>query len=228
MSWLGIAGFGGEAVHIVVPRGARALRVPGVEVVVHESRRFSAADILPRLPPTVGLERATIDAAVWSVDIRTATTVITAPIQQRRTTAVRLREELAAAGQVRFRRVLFPFLADLEGGAEALSEVAFLRWCRQHRLPKPILQVRTDHFGRRRYLDAVFSARDNRRVLVEIDGGVHLTLAARWKDTAKDNDAAIAGETTLRFPSVAIYADDPLVVRQIEAALRTCQQRASL
>jgi hypothetical protein len=68
---------------------------------------------------------------------------------------------------------------------------------------------------------------NGRRVLTEIDGGVHLTLAARWKDTAKDNDAMIAGETTLRFPSVAIYADDPVAVAQLIAALRICQQQAS-
>jgi very-short-patch-repair endonuclease len=54
---------------------------------------------------------------------------------------------------------------------------------------------------------------------VEIDGGVHLSLTERWKDTAKDNELAIEGRSVLRFPSVAIYTDDPLAVAQLRRAL---------
>jgi hypothetical protein len=110
-------------------------------------------------------------------------------------------------------------LADLDGGAEALSEVAFVRWCRRHGFPRAQLQVRLDARGRRRYLDAVFTRPDGRRVLAEIDGGVHLTLATRWLDTAKDNDAALSGELTLRFPSVALHCDDAAAIRQLREAL---------
>jgi hypothetical protein len=160
--------------------------------------------------------------------LKTATRITTAPIQQRLTTAARLREELAAAGQVKFRRTLLAFIADLEGGAEALSEVAFLRWCRRHGLPKPRTNVRLDHLGRRRYLDAVFRRADGSLLFVEIDGGIHLTLATRWADTAKDNDAIIANQKTLRFPSVAIYSDDVRAVAQLRAALGICQAVAGL
>lgn len=215
----GVVGFETGVVHVLISRGARVVIVPGVEIAVHESRRFSAADVLPREPPITSVERAAIDAAVWSSDIKTATRVLTAPIQQRRTTATRLREELAAAGQVKFRRLLLPFIADLEGGAEALSEVAFLSWCRRHGFPRPQTQVRLDHLGRRRYLDATFRTADGRTLFVEIDGGIHLTLATRWADTAKDNDAVIADQKTLRFPSIAVYTDDRLAVDQLRRAL---------
>jgi hypothetical protein len=215
----GITGFATAAVHILVGRGARVLPTDAVDIVVHESRRFTMGDVLPRRPPITTIERATTDAAVWSPDIKSATRVLTAAVQQRRTTAGRLTAELSAAGQVKYRRVLLPFLADLEGGAEALSEVAFLRWCRRHGFPKPAMNVRVDHLGRRRYLDATFRTANDRLLLVEIDGGIHLSLAARWSDTAKDNDAVIADQRTLRFPSVAIYSDDPVAVRQLAHAL---------
>lgn len=146
---------------------------------------------------------------------------MTASIQQRLTTAARLREELSAAGQVKFRKVLLPFIADLEGGAEAISEVAFLRWCRRHGFPKPQTQVRRDHLGRRRYLDATFRRPNGEALFVEIDGGIHLTLATRWADTAKDNDAVIASQKTLRFPSIAIYTDDARAIRQLRDALES-------
>jgi hypothetical protein len=224
----GVAGFETSAVHVAVARGARVIGVKGVETVAHESRRFSAADVLPRRPPITTVERATIDAAAWSQDQGTATRVVTAAIQQRRTTAARLRKELTAAGNVKFRGVLLPFIADLEGGAQALSEVDFLRWCRRHGFPKPQLNVRIDHLGRRRYHDATFRTTNGRTLYVEIDGGVHLTLTTRWHDTAKDNDAMISGQATLRFPSIAIYSNDPIAIRQLSQALGSCQRYKGL
>jgi hypothetical protein len=215
----GIVGFETASVHVLVVRGARLMRICGVDVVAHESRRFSEADVLPRLPPVTGLERATIDAAIWSADVKTAARILVAPIQQRRTTAARLGQVLVGTQRVRYRPVLIALLADLDGGAEALSEVAFLRWCRRHGLPRPALQVRLDSQGRRRYLDAVFERADGSSLFVEIDGGIHLTLAARWLDSAKDNDAVIARQMALRFPSIAIYSDDPIALRQLRAGL---------
>ena len=64
-----IRGFEKAEVHLLVPRGARPLAAAGVSIVVHESRRFSAADIVHgRTPPTTTLSRATVDAAAstWS------------------------------------------------------------------------------------------------------------------------------------------------------------------
>ncbi|MBV9485045.1 MAG: hypothetical protein JO246_03215 [Frankiaceae bacterium] len=215
----GVKGFDTDTVHVVVTKGARPLDVPGVAIHVHESRRFTSDDLIQRLPPMTSLERSTIDAAVWSKDIRTAFRICVAPVQQRLTTATRLRRELLAAGAVHFRRPLLLFLADLEGGAEALSEVVFLRWCRRHRLPKPETSVRYDRNGRRRYLDATFRLPDGSALFVEIDGGIHLLLMVRWEDTIKDNDAVLANRKTLRFASAAIYADDPRALRQLREAL---------
>jgi len=120
---------------------------------------------------------------------------------------------------VRHRRSLRLLLIDLEGGAQALSEVEFLRFCRRHGFPAPRCQARLDSNGRRRYLDAEFRRRSGRPLRVEIDGGIHLKLAIRARDTIKDNDAHIAGQLVLRYTSFSIYTDDPDVVRQIRAAL---------
>jgi hypothetical protein len=151
---------------------------------------------------------------------------VVAPVQQRHSTASRLYDELLIAGMVRHRRILAHFLGDLAGGAEALSEVEFLRWCRRHGFPEPTMNVRVDTSGRRRYLDAQFLRPDGRVVDVEIDGGVHLTLTTRWMDTAKDNDATLAGRLSLRFPSVALYVDDPRAVAQLRRALGSVSARA--
>ncbi len=76
-----------------------------------------------------------------------------------------------------------------------------------------------DSQGWRRYLDAEFRRRGLPPVRVEVDGGIHLKLAIRAKDTIKDNDAHIAGKLVLRYASISIYTDDPDAVRQIGEAL---------
>jgi hypothetical protein len=115
--------------------------------------------------------------------------------------------------------VLRPFLADLVGGAQALSEVAFLRFCSRHGFPRPSLNVRCDASGRRRYLDVEFRRPDGTILRAEIDGGVHLSLAQRVRDHRHDNDDVIDGRKTLRFASVQIYDDDPVAVDQLRRAL---------
>jgi hypothetical protein len=152
-----VPGLATSQIHILVRRGGRVMTVPGVDLVVHESRRFSSDDVVDCAGlPTTTLDRCTVDAAVWTPDGRTATRIVVAPVQQRRTNATRLYEELLGAGKVRHRRRLTLFLADLAGGADALSEVEFLRWCRRQAFPKPRMNVRLDSAGQRRYLDAEF------------------------------------------------------------------------
>jgi autonomous glycyl radical cofactor GrcA len=108
---------------------------------------------------------------------------------------------------------------DLIGGAQALSEVEFLAFCRRHGFPRPKCQARLDSLGRRRYLDAELRSRTGRIVRIEIDGGVHLKLEIRARDTIKDNDAHIDGKLVLRYTSYSIYTNDPDAVRQIRRTL---------
>jgi hypothetical protein len=217
----GVPGAETAVVHVLVPRGDRVLAVPGVRVKVHESRRFPAVDEIARRDglPITSLARAAVDAAVWSRDVRRAWRLAVAPVQAHRLRPQEIRGELEMAGRVRHRRSLQLLLVDLEGGAQALSEVEFLRFCRRHGFPPPKCQARLDSQGRRRYLDAEFRRRTGRPLRVEVDGGIHLKLAIRAKDTIKDNDAHIAGNLVLRYASISIYTDDPDAVRQITEAL---------
>ena len=210
-----------EVIHVLVPRGARVLPVPGVRLSVHESRRFpSAHEVMIREGlPITSLARAAVDSAAWSKDVRRAWRLAVAPIQARLIRPEQIRAELDKAGKVRRRRSLSLLLNDLEGGAQALREVEFLRFCRRHGLPTPKCQARLDSQGRRRYLDAEFRRRSGRPLHVEIDGGIHLKLAIRAQDTIKDNDAHIAGQLVLRYASISIYTDAPDAVRQIRQAL---------
>jgi hypothetical protein len=205
---------------VVVPRGTTYPDLRLVAVKVHESRRFTADDIHPSAwPLRVGVERALVDAACWSRRPRTACGVLAAGVQQKLTTATRLMPELELAGKVRFHRLLKKVLLDIEGGAQSVSEMDFIRFCARNGLPKPRHQaVRTDVKGRRRYLDAVLVGPAG-EVRVEIDGALHLVVQTYWQDMSRGNDLVIARQDQLRFPSFVIYANDPEAVAQLKAAL---------
>lgn len=217
----GLTGWGAECIEILVPRGSVVPRGLGLPVKVHESRRFDPTDIHPgRHLPQVRVERALIDAAVWSTKPRTACGLLAAGVQQRLTTPDRLLAELDKAGAVRHRHLLRSALADIGAGAHAVSEIDFLRFCRRNGFPRPELQVvRVDLHGRRRYLDATLRGQNGESVHVEVDGALHLVVATYWDDMARNNELAIGRERVLRFPSYVIYANDETAVRQLRRAL---------
>lgn len=215
-----LRGFRSAEVHLLAPQGSRVLGVPGVSVVVHELRRFPADGIrlFDNLRVTLPA-RAVVDAASWTTDEMTAARLLVAGVQQLRIYPSVLKSELLARRTTRHRRLLLLLCNDLEGGAEALSEVEFLAFCRRHGFPKPSLQTRMDSGGRRRYLDATFTRADGSTFGVEVDGGIHLKLAVKARDDLKDNYAKLARRLVLRFASVLIYTDDPEAVQQIRSAL---------
>jgi hypothetical protein len=218
----GLANWPSPRVEIVIPRGSTYPLVSLGDVKVHESRRFSAEDIHPAsFPPRVRLTRAVVDAASWSRTPRATCGLLAAAVQQRLCTAGQLLAELDRAGAIRRARLMRTALADIEGGAHAMTEIDFVRFCVRNGLPRPLhQQVRRDASGRRRYLDATLRGPTGVEVRVEIDGALHLVVETYWDDMQRSNDLAIGREVALRFPSYVIYADDPAAVAQLRAALK--------
>jgi len=79
--------------------------------------------------------------------------------------------------------------------------------------------VRTDRFGRRRYLDAEWRLPDGRVVVVEVDGGIHLLPLHYWDDMDRDVELVISGRTVVRIPSVALRLDERRVGDQLTRVL---------
>jgi hypothetical protein len=217
----GLAGWEPTAVEIIVPRGTTYPPLRDLSVKVHESRRFTASDVLPNAwPPRVRIERALVDGAAWSLRSRSGCGLLAAGVQQRLTVAGKLLAELDEAGAIRHRRILRAALIDIDGGAQAVSEIDFIRFCRRHGFPMPIRQVmRRDVNGKRRYLDATLIGPSGTVVRVEIDGALHLLVRTYWDDMFRGNELSIAHETALRLPSVVLHDDDPHAVDQIRRAL---------
>ena len=147
---------------------------------------------------------------------RPACGILAAGVQQRLTTPEQLAAAVVGQDWLRHHAILRLAVDDIAQGAQALSEIDLGRLCRRFGLPDPIRQeVRVERTGRRRYLDAVWRRRDGKRVVVEVDGALHLVPRRWWDDQLRQNELVIAGSLVLRFPSVIVRLEPALVADQL-------------
>ena len=206
-----------ELIHLVVPRGDKVTRFDGV--VVHESRRLRAEEILfasglPRTPTA----RSVLDAAAWQPFPRFAVTMVAAAVQQRVASAIQLEHALAGVGRIRHKQVLREAIQDAAGGAEALGEMDLVQLCRRFGIAEPHRQSRRrDASGRWRFNDAEWDLADGEHVVLEVDGLHHLD-AAHWQaDMVRERAIVIDGRRVLRASNFEVRHDPEPLVRDLSA-----------
>ena len=79
--------------------------------------------------------------------------------------------------------------------------------------------MRTDPDGRRRYLDVEWKLPDGRILVVEVDGAIHVEPLEWYHDQLRQNEVVIGGSPVLRYPSVVVRSEEPIVVDQLRRAL---------
>ena len=213
----GLAGFEDRRTYLLIPSSRHMIRpLPGA--VVHRSRLLGPADVHPtRLPPRTRLGRSLVDAAAWAATDRLACAILAAGVQQRLIRASDRIRVVEHCPRVRRRALMGATLADVAGGAEALSELDFCDLVRRFGLPEPDRQFeRLDGEGRR-WLDAVW---EWARLVAEIDGRWHMDARAWWADMQRDNELTIDGYRVLRFPAFVVRDTSRVVAAQIARALR--------
>jgi hypothetical protein len=188
-------------VDVVVPAGkqiARAVLLPKVALVPHRLTKGSSGQSVNGLP-CVGPHLAVLQAAAWAPDDSGAEWRVAAAVQQRKTAVPLLRSTLAQLPRLRRRALLREVLDDVELGAHAGTELAFLRFCRTFGLPLPdSLQLAVRQCGKKHYLDARYK---RQRVTIELDGAHHRD-AGQWSaDTLRTLRVAVAmpGEQVFRL-----------------------------
>jgi Protein of unknown function (DUF559) len=214
----GLTGFDDRKIQLVVPGSRRVVRDMPADVIVHRSGVLGPPHVHPlRLPPRTRPARSLVDAAAWMGTENGARAVLAAGVQQRLVRVEDLRQVLERRPGLRRRALIAATLSDIEGGAEALSELDFCRLTRRFGLPEPDRQtIRRDAQGRRRWLDAHW---EQARLVVEVDGRWHMEAYAWWADMRRDNDLTVSGLRVLRFPAFAVRDHPEVVAAQIRAAL---------
>lgn len=213
----GLRGWERPEVHVLAPAGVAPPAVGEIPLVLHRTSRPIAAVHAGTCQP---LPAALLLASGSFGSARPACGLLAAGVQQRLVSAAELAGALADAPRARHRRSLLTAVADIDMGAEALSELDFVRLCRRHRLPAPRLQaVRVERDGRRRYLDAEWDAVSGRPVAAEVDGALHLSPRRWYDDQLRHNEVVLSGRVVLRFPSVVVRTEPELVAGQLRRAL---------
>jgi hypothetical protein len=216
-------------VHLILPPGSPRKPPGGINVVVHYSKFLGPENVHPlHEPPRTRIERSLVDAASWAPNQRLALAVLAAGVQQGMARVDRLRAVVDRNERLYRRRLIIEALADIEGGAQALSELDFTRKVvRAFCLPEPERQsARRDSRGRRRFLDVVW---DRWKIVVEIDGAQHTEdPLQRWDDMERDIDLQIEGYRVLRFPAWVVRTHPEFVARKILESLQSAGYRRSL
>ena len=215
----------GPVIDVLVPAATRALQPGrsvahpmGVRLVVHRSSALPDKDVMSHVrPPRTTMARSVVDAAQWARTDDAARALVAAVCRQRLVSDEEIAEVLFRMPRARRRSVVLETVGFTSRGAEALSEIDFVKLCRRACLPEPDLQTRRrDASGRMRRLDATWTEYG---VAAEVDGSVHDEPEVRWNDMFRQNELWIGDERFLRFPGWAVRNRPQQVADQLRRAL---------
>jgi hypothetical protein len=217
VEFAGLVGWERPEIHVLGPPGAVPVSPAHLPLRLHRTSAWPVATW--RRYRCQALEGAVLLAAASFTSPRPACGILAAAVQQRIVAITALLAALTASSRLRHRAVLVSAAYDILGGAQALSEIDFVRVCRRARLPTPEQQrVRRDGSGRRRYLDASWRLPDGRLLVAEVDGALHLSPRRWWDDQLRQNELVVSGAVVLRFPTAVVRTQPELVVAQLRRA----------
>ncbi len=219
-------------VSVAVPESRRVRAQPGLRIQRRRGLNVipASSTVLPTTdsdsvlrhpsarPPRLRLEEALLDmpdvsSASGAVDLVLRAT------QRRLTTAAHLRRSIELRNRLRWRAVLLEALAAVQDGVTSPLEARYRRDVeRRHRLPNGARnEPEFQPAGYRRYRDVRYRAW---RVLVELDGREAHPPEGAFRDLRRDNSAAVAGDTTLRYGWRDVVGNPCVVAAQVAAVLR--------
>ena len=203
-----------------------------VHVAIDSTRRVRAPDGVAVLrvarlqdrvrwnlsPPRMRVEEAVLDLVERARTESEVVGLLTDAVNDRLTTAARLRTLVHTRKRLRGRRWILEVLADVEAGACSVLEHGYLaRVERAHGLPHAARQqVRRTDAGVE-YRDVEY---DDFGLVVELDGRVgHEGWAAGGRDAGRDLDDRAAGRETVRLRHTQVFDTPCRTASQIGAIL---------
>lgn len=210
--------------HVTIPAGRRVVVSAGERdrdtpaVLIHRSRRLTAARHPARTPPRTRIEETVLDLAGLAVSRDEALSWLSSACGRRLTTPAALGRALAARGRIRYRADLAAALGDIGDGAHSVLEFRYVRGVeRAHGLPAGRRQARILRGSRSRYLDNLYP---DFGVAVELDGRAAHPIEHRWRDIHRDNFCAAEGIVTLRYSWADVMEHPCQVAAEVARALR--------
>ena len=208
-------------VDVVVPESRRVLAQSGLRV--HRRRELNGCDVRylvnpSALPPRLRVEEAVLDGC-GTATASVAVDLVLRATQRRLTTADRLRLSLERRPRHRWRVLLLDVLSEVDDGVASPLERRYRRDVEHgHRLPAGARnQGEPRPAGGRWYRDVRYRPW---HVIVELDGREAHPPDGAFRDMRRDNVAALAGESTLRYGWRDVAGDPCGVAVQVGAVLK--------
>ncbi len=205
-----------SAIHVTVPGNRRVRRRTGI--ALHLSARAGSAVHPARNPPRTRLEETVVD--LWEIarDLDGAVGWVTTALGRRLTTQDKLREAMEARSRIRRRKQLAELLGPDGTGIHSVLEYRYVHDVeRPHGLVGAHRQAQARRNGRNEYRDQLYAEYG---IAIELDGRAAHPGDTRWKDIRRDNAAAAAGITTLRYGWLDVTASPCQVAAEIAEVLR--------
>ena len=79
-------------------------------------------------------------------------------------------------------------------------------------------QFRIDQSGRRRYIDAVWDLPDGDRLVLEVDGALHMQVSSWWKDLERERAVVLSVGRVLRCSATELRLHPDTIVANLVRA----------
>lgn len=218
----GLDGHEPSRIHVLCPRTARPSALDGVDY--HVSDRLPGEHSLRDGLPVTSTARAVVDAAAWERWPRAAAGLTIAAVAQRLVTVSEISAELALAGRVRHRAIVRDALLEAAGGAESVAEVDIAPLLRR----AGITTWRRQVWGRGRRRDIEVDLPDGTVLVVEVDGPLHDSPEARWRDAARDAGIAAEGKLRVSISAYDVRHEPARVVAALRSIVDAARERAEM
>ena len=210
----GLTGWHRDEITVLVEKSHNLEPLPGVRFV--ETRRPIPLLRSSQSLPTWRLEPAALLWAAYTPVTRSAYGLLAACVQQGLTTPYRLDGWITRMRPLRrakpFRRVL----GELAEGTQSMAELDVVRLCDNAALPRPRRQTRrVDSAGRLRYTDAEWLLPDGRTLVLEVDGGFHMSVEHWSADIERERQLVATGVVVVRCTARELREDPGRVARDL-------------
>jgi len=206
-----------DPIHVTVPRQRHLVTVCGVSI--HRSARALEAVQRHTCPPRTRIEETVLDLTQTAATFDDVCGWVTRAFARDLTDETRLTAAMSLRTKLRWRADLHELITAANGGDHSVLEYRYDRDVeRAHGLPVASRQVPfTGPGGRLGRRDRVYQ---DYGVVVELDGRLAHPVEDRWRDKARDNAAAVAGQVTLRYGWVQVRRQPCETAAEVGRALR--------
>lgn len=203
-----------DEITVLLPKSHNLEKIQGIKFV--ETRRPIQLMVSPNGLPTWRIEPAALHWAAYTPVTRTAYGVLAACVQQGLTTPYRLDGWITRMRPLRRAKPFRRMLGELAEGSQSVAELDVLKMCDRFGLPRPRRQTRRlDSAGRARYTDAEWSLADGRTLVLEVDGGFHMTVKHWGADLERERQLVATGVVVVRCTAIQLRDEPERIVRDL-------------